>query len=92
MPNLYEIFGYKIYIWTYESRPLEPVHVHICKGRPTKTATKIWITRNGKTIKCHNKSRVPEHELNKIRRFIEKNAMSIVESWVFTFRELRFYE
>ncbi len=92
MPNLFELFGYKIYIWTNENRPLEPVHVHICKGKPVEGATKVWITSSGKTLVSHNKSRVPEHELNKIRRFLENNTLSIIESWVFIFRELSFYE
>ncbi|MFR9196976.1 DUF4160 domain-containing protein [Blautia hydrogenotrophica] len=33
---------YWIYFWTNESKPLEPIHVHIAKGSPTANSTKVW--------------------------------------------------
>lgn len=36
---LYKLLGYTIYFWSGDAG--EPVHV--CKGRPTENATKIWV-------------------------------------------------
>ena len=38
---LYKLLGYTIYFWSGDAG--EPVHVHVCKGRPTENATKIWV-------------------------------------------------
>ena len=39
LPNLFEVSGYKIFFWSNENN--EPIHVHICKGKPSKNSTKI---------------------------------------------------
>ena len=31
MPQLMTLFGYKVYFWSNENNPLEPIHVHISK-------------------------------------------------------------
>ena len=54
MPKaLVDFLGYAIYFWLNENEPLEPVHVHIAKGRPTANATKVWITRSGVRLVSH---------------------------------------
>ena len=60
MPRIFKIGGYIVYFWINESDPLEPVHVHVCEGVPSPTATKIWITKNGGCLLCHNKSKIPD--------------------------------
>ena len=50
MPQLLRVGPYVIYYWSNESEPLEPVHVHIADGRPTRDATKIWITSMGRAL------------------------------------------
>ena len=47
MPQVFRIGPYLVYFWSNESKPLEPVHVHVSKGKPTEYATKIWITKKG---------------------------------------------
>lgn len=54
MPQLFKIGSYVIYFWINENDPLEPVHVHITKVRPSANATKIWITRSGKCLLQNN--------------------------------------
>ena len=44
MPQVFKIGAYWVYFWSNENDPLEPVHVHVSEGKPTKNATKIWIT------------------------------------------------
>ena len=48
MPQLLKIGPYIIYFWSNENDPLEPIHVHVAEGKPSATATKLWITGAGK--------------------------------------------
>ena len=41
MPQLFKIGSYLVYFWINESQPLEPVHVHVSKGKPTPNADVI---------------------------------------------------
>ena len=44
LPNIFEIYGYKVYFLSNENN--EPIHVHISKGTQQGNATKIWLTKN----------------------------------------------
>lgn len=88
MPSLFMIFGYKIYFWANEGN--EPVHVHVSKGRPSPSATKIWITRTGGTISV-NSSRIPKKDLAKIEVFVQSNACNIVSAWNNVFHRVSYY-
>lgn len=68
-----------------ESNPLEPVHVHVCQGIPSPTATKIWITKNGNSLLCHNKSKIPPKQLRFIMQVVEARHQEII---VFSFKHL----
>lgn len=35
-------------------KPLEPVHIHLCKGKPSQNATKYWILGDGVTQDIDN--------------------------------------
>ena len=50
MPQVFKIGSYWVYFWANESKPLEPIHVHISKGKPNANATKFWITKTGKCL------------------------------------------
>ena len=58
MPQVFKIGSYWVYFWSNENDPLEPVHVHVAKGKPEANATKIWITSKGKCYLAHNKSNI----------------------------------
>ena len=58
MPQILRIGPYSIYFWSNEGDPLEPIHVHVSKGRPTPNATKIWLTRTGGCIVASNGSQI----------------------------------
>lgn len=58
MPQIFKIGPYLVYFWANESDPLEPVHVHIARGVPAANATKVWITRAGGCVLCHNNSQI----------------------------------
>lgn len=91
MPQLLRVGPYSIYFWSNESDPLEPIHVHISEGRASSSATKIWITSTGKTILCHNASRIPEKVLKKLMRIIEANSTDIIQRWLDCFGEIRYF-
>ena len=87
----FKIAGYTVYFWVNENNPLEPVHVHIAKGVPSPNATKIWITKSGKCLLCHNNSKIPDKQLRIIMQIIEARNKSVIDLWYSTFREIRFY-
>ena len=53
MPQIFRMGEYWIYFWANENKPLEPIHVHIAKGRPSENATKVWITSTGTVSYTH---------------------------------------
>ena len=91
MPQVFRIGPYWVYFWSDESKPLEPVHVHVAEGNPTPNATKIWITNSGKCLLCHNKGRIPDKALRNIMRMIEARSGSIVQKWAAFFGEITYY-
>ena len=38
MPQIFKFGPYYVYFWSNENDPLEPVHVHVCEGRPVANA------------------------------------------------------
>lgn len=91
MPQIFRIGSYTVYFWSNENNPLEPVHVHVAKGRPYANATKIWITSSGKALLCNNNSNIPSNELRNIIRMVEANSSRIIEKWMELFHEIRFF-
>lgn len=91
MPQIFRLGEYWVYFWTNESKPLEPIHVHISKGHPTSNATKVWITRSGKCYLCHNNSRIPEKSLKNMMRMIEARSSDIIKMWCDYFGEINYY-
>ncbi len=91
MPQIFRMGEYWIYFWTNENEPLEPMHVHVSKGKPVENSTKIWITSCGKALLCNNNSRIPEHTLFNIMRAIEARSDVIEEKWITYFNEIHYY-
>ena len=91
MPQIFKVGSYWIYFWSNENEPIEPGHVHISEGKPVASATKIWITKNGKCSICHNNSKVPTRILNNITRLIEGRSFEIISKWKERFGEVTFY-
>ena len=91
MPQIFRMGGYWIYFWTNESRPLEPIHVHISEGRPTENATKVWITESGKCLLQSNSSQIPERPLRNIMRTIEARSDEVIRKWTEYFGEVYYY-
>lgn len=78
MPQIIQLFGYIIYFWSNEGN--EPVHVHVCKGKPTPNATKIWVKKDGPQVE-HNRSRIPKKDLKLILSWLAINANRVITRW-----------
>ena len=91
MPQIFKIGSYWIYFWSNENDPLEPIHVHVAKGKPISNATKIWITSSGNCYLANNKSNIPQTTLKNIMRIIETQSDDIIKKWKEFFGEVHFY-
>ena len=91
MPRVFRIGSYWVYFWANESKPLEPMHVHVSEGEPSQNATKIWITKAGKCLLCHNNSHIPERVLRNIMAIIEARSDEVKQKWIAFFREERYF-
>ena len=78
MPQVFKIGSYWVYFWANENKPLEPVHVHISKGKPTANATKLWITKSGKCLLANNNSEYNRNDYKNSKELIV-NAMSVAD-------------
>lgn len=91
MPQVFKVGSYWVYFWTNENEPIEPIHVHIAKGKPAANATKVWITRKGKCLIANNNSRIPEHILRNIIRIIEARSVYVIEKWTEYFGQIEYF-
>ena len=91
MPQVFKVGAYWVYFWSNENEPLEPIHVHIAEGKPVENATKVWITKSGKSILCNNNSKIPSIILRNIMRVIDARSSEIIEKWVAFFGKIEYY-
>lgn len=91
MPNLFEISGYRVFFWSNENN--EPIHVHVCKGKPSPNATKIWLTKAGGAIIASNGSQIANKELNELLEIIAAQYFLICSKWKehFKVETIKFY-
>jgi hypothetical protein len=79
MPQIFKFGPYLVYFWSNENEPIEPIHVHISIGKPSKNSTKIWITKTKKCLVANNNSNIPEKTLKLILRMLENNIELITQ-------------
>lgn len=91
MPQIFKIGSYWVFFWSNEGEPMEPIHVHVCQGKPRGNATKIWITRAGKCYLCHNHSKIPERTLKNIMEILEARSSEIIEKWIAHFGQIEYF-
>lgn len=91
MPQIFKIGSYWVFLGANESKPLEPIHVHVAEGRPVENSTKIWITQAGKCLLCNNASHIPEKSLKLIIRMIEANSEEVISKWLDFFGEIEYF-
>ena len=91
MPQVFKIGSFWVYFWANENKPLEPIHVHVAKGKPTANATKFWITQAGKALLAHNTSDYDLKTIHYLTRAIEANSKLVIEKWISFFGEITYY-
>ena len=79
MPSLFKIGGYTVYFWSNEND--EPIHVHVCRGKPSPGATKLWLTAAGGCVLAGNRGRIPQSELNELLDLIAAQYFMICDAW-----------
>lgn len=92
MPQLLRFGPYRIYFWSNEGLPLEPIHVHVSNGVPNADATKIWITQNKRALLADpNDKRISAKILNRLVEMIEAQSDDIIGAWIERFDEISYY-
>ena len=91
MPQVFKIGGYLVYFWLNEGEPLEPVHVHVAEETPVKNGTKIWLTKAGNALLCHNGSEIPLNKLRIIMKITEARHEEIENLWLRKFGTISYY-
>jgi len=91
MAQVFKIGSYWVYFWANENKPLEPVHVHVSKGKPSANATKFWITKTGRCLLANNNSALDGKTLNYLSKAVEANVDIVLAKWSDFFGELAYY-
>lgn len=92
MPQLLRFGPYRIYFWSNEGMPLEPIHVHISNGIPNAEATKVWITQNKRALIANpSDKRISAKVLNRLVEMIEAQSDDIIAAWIDRFGEISYY-
>ena len=91
LPSLFIIGGYKVFFWSNEND--EPIHVHVSKGKPSASATKIWLTKAGGCVLASNGSKIATKELNELMEIIAAQYFLICSEWKrhFLMKDIKFY-
>jgi len=78
-----DYLGMVFYFWSNElgGKNLEPIHVHISRGKQEENATKIWIKSDGSIEVANNNSRLTAKELAKALEYIDANKNDIIARW-----------
>jgi hypothetical protein len=84
MPKaLRDFLGLCFFFWSNEESGdrLEPIHIHICRGKPSSNATKVWLRQDGTVELANNNSQLTEQELSKSLEYIKANFNNIIAEW-----------
>lgn len=75
MPKIFEWNGYRFHFFSNEGNPLEPVHIHVRKGRDD---AKFWLSPDVSLAYNRGLSR---QELAQLMRVIEDRRDEIERAW-----------
>ncbi len=83
MPNVDFVFGYRVFFYSSEGCPLEPVHVHVGTSTNDKRAAKYWILKDGSVVPAKDNSdcSIPSHILRRIEKILTARQKHYVEAW-----------
>jgi hypothetical protein len=84
MPKvLMDYLGLVFFFWSNEfsGNKLEPVHIHISKGKQEQNSTKVWIRPDGSLEVANNNGDLSAKELSAALEYIETNKNDIIAEW-----------
>ncbi len=81
MPSFPKILGYKVFFWSNEGKPIEPIHIHVSMGSPSPKATKLWILSTGKIELAENTGNIPDKDISKLIRALEDYSDMFIKKW-----------
>lgn len=92
MPNYFRFKNFTLYF--YAGDGIEPIHVHVTEGKPSKASVKFWLLKNGKCILAYNRTDISKKDLKIIQQFIELNFMTFCDKWksFFNLSTIKFHD
>jgi hypothetical protein len=75
MPVILRYKGYKLFFYSNEGNPLEPLHIHVRKG---ESVAKFWVAQEVNLASSYSLSAT---ELNDIAQFVRNNREAIERAW-----------
>jgi hypothetical protein len=75
MPTILRYKGYRLFFYSNEGDPREPLHVHVRKG---KNVAKFWLEP---TVGVAESYGMTPSELRKLTKVVKDNAESIKRAW-----------
>lgn len=75
MPNLFRIGAFRVFFYSAEGDPREPVHVHARSGR---REVKLWVDP---TVRLASNNGVTKAELKRIEQVVNDRADEIRRAW-----------
>jgi hypothetical protein len=75
VPKVFEWNGYRFHFFADEGNPLEPIHIHVRKGRDN---AKFWL--QPQVTLAYNRGFSP-HVLSRLVAVIEQRSDEIEEAW-----------
>ena len=90
VPQFNCFFGLRIFYWSKEGRPLEPIHFHVAK-RPREHSTKVWILED-KSLKVEYISDdIDKKTLSRVLVMMEQYVNEYISEWENFFGERATY-
>jgi hypothetical protein len=80
MPKVFEIEGYRGFFFSNEGVPMEPIHIHVKKGRGE---AKFWVTPNVTLAESWN---LKVSELTRAQEIVVEHRQEILDFWNRYFR------
>jgi hypothetical protein len=91
MPTVRCLFGYNIYVWSDEGNPVEPIHFHVSKGKPSPHADKYWILSNGYIAADQKNRTINRRDSLKIIQSIDNQTVEDIKSeWIRIHGEIKY--
>ncbi len=75
MPVVFRYKGYRLFFYSNEGEPLEPLHIHVRKG---ELVAKFWIQPRISVGEAYG---IKSSELRKLMQVIEENRKLIERCW-----------